>query len=135
LATAILFTSDGLAGSPGIRPPSPSFGFEPAAPISDFFWIAIFIYPFRTTASRPCGANPPVFSRPNLARGDNYEPPPYGNLLPPKPVGLILAATTLLAAGLLVSIFDFVDLPAGAAVFLLTRDFFSIAIVMSPVFI
>jgi hypothetical protein len=41
LATAIRFTSDDLAGSPGIRPPSPSFGLDPAAPISDFFWIAI----------------------------------------------------------------------------------------------
>ena len=59
----------------------------------------------------------------------NY--PLYGSVpwLPP------LAATTLLAAGLLVSTFDLVDLPAGEAVFLLTRDFFSIAIVVSPVFI
>jgi|ERR1700678_4524159 hypothetical protein len=40
-----------------------------------------------------------------------------------------LAATTLLAAGLLVSTFDFVDLLlVEVAVFLPTRDFFSIAI-------
>jgi hypothetical protein len=46
-----------------------------------------------------------------------------------------LAATTLLAAGLLVSTFDFVDLLlVGVAVFLLTRDFFSIAILASPGF-
>jgi hypothetical protein len=43
-----------------------------------------------------------------------------------------LAATTLLAAGLLVSILDFF---VEVAVFLLTRDFFSMAIVVSPVFI
>jgi hypothetical protein len=47
-----------------------------------------------------------------------------------------LAATTLLAAGLLVSILDFLELPLPAgAVFLLTRDFFFIANVVSPVFI
>jgi hypothetical protein len=44
------------------------------------------------------------------------------------------AETTLLAAGLLVSTFDFVDLLV-VGVFLLTSDFFSIAIVVSPVFI
>jgi hypothetical protein len=39
------------------------------------------------------------------------------------------AATTLLAAGLLVSTFDWVELfLVAGAVFLLTRDFFSIAI-------
>jgi hypothetical protein len=53
-------------------------------------------------------------------------------MVPVKP----LAATTLLAAGLLVSIFDFVELLLlTGAVFLPTRDFFSIAIVVSPVFI
>ena len=36
-ATANLFTSDDLAGSPGIRPPLPSFGFALAAAPSDFF--------------------------------------------------------------------------------------------------
>src|ERR1700733_8241256 len=47
-----------------------------------------------------------------------------------------LAATTLLAAGLLVSILDFVELPLLAgAVFLLTRDFFFIANVVSPVYL
>jgi hypothetical protein len=46
-----------------------------------------------------------------------------------------LAATTLLAAGLLVSTFDFADLlVVEVAVFLPTRDFFSIAIVLSPGF-
>jgi hypothetical protein len=55
-------------------------------------------------------------------------------LVPVGPTGIGLAATTLLAAGLLVSIFDFVDLPFVGVV-LLTRDFFSIAIVVSPVFI
>jgi hypothetical protein len=49
-------------------------------------------------------------------------------------MGIFKAETTLLAAGLLVSTFDFTDLPLlGVAVFLLTRDFFSIAIVVSPV--
>ena len=44
------------------------------------------------------------------------------------------AATTLLAAGLLVSTFDLVDLLLVAgAVFLPTSDFFSMAIVVSPV--
>jgi hypothetical protein len=48
---------------------------------------------------------------------------------------MILAETTLVGAGLLVSTFDFTDLLlVGATVFLLTRDFFSIAIVVSPVF-
>jgi hypothetical protein len=47
--------------------------------------------------------------------------------------GATEAETTLLAAGLLVSTFDFVDF--GVVVFLLTRDFFSMAIVVSPVFI
>jgi hypothetical protein len=42
--------------------------------------------------------------------------------------GALKAETTLVAAGLLVSTFDFVVL-LGVAVFLLTRDFFSIAIV------
>jgi hypothetical protein len=43
----------------------------------------------------------------------------------------LLAETTLVAAGLLVSTFDFTDLLlVGAAVFLLTRDFFSIAILV-----
>jgi ABC-type sulfate transport system permease component len=43
-----------------------------------------------------------------------------------------MAARTLVAAGLLVSIFDFVDLPfVAVAVLSLTRDFFSIAIVVS----
>jgi hypothetical protein len=42
---------------------------------------------------------------------------------------VVLAATTLVAAGLLMSTFDFVSLLlVGAAVFLLTSDFFSIAI-------
>lgn len=41
-----------------------------------------------------------------------------------------LAATTLLAAGLEVSTFDLVTLPLGVDAFLLTRDFFSIAIVI-----
>jgi hypothetical protein len=42
-----------------------------------------------------------------------------------------MAATTLVAAGLLVSTLDFEDLPlAGVAVFLLLSDFCSIAIVV-----
>lgn len=45
------------------------------------------------------------------------------------------AATTLLAAGFEVSTLDFVVLPlVGVDAFLLTRDFFSIAIVLSPKF-
>jgi hypothetical protein len=44
------------------------------------------------------------------------------------------AETTLLDLGLLVSTFDFTDLLlVGVEAFLLTRDFFSIAIVVSPV--
>jgi hypothetical protein len=56
----------------------------------------------------------------------------YPILLPPNPVGLGFAATTLVAAGLLVSTFPLL-LVAGE-VFLPARDFFSIAIVLSPVF-
>ena len=50
----------------------------------------------------------------------------------PNQFGLVFrAATTLLAAGLLMSTLDFEDLPlAGVAVFLLVSDFFSIAIVV-----
>jgi hypothetical protein len=57
-----------------------------------------------------------------LASGNNlYQPTLFLRLL---------AETTLVAAGLLVSTFDFTDLLlVGAAVFLL-RDFFSIAIVV-----
>jgi hypothetical protein len=45
-----------------------------------------------------------------------------------------MGETTLLVLGLLVSTFDFTDLLlVGVEVFLLTRDFFSIAIVVSPV--
>jgi hypothetical protein len=44
---------------------------------------------------------------------------------------MLEAETTLVAAGFLVSTFDFTDLLlVGAAVFLVTRDFFSIAIVV-----
>jgi hypothetical protein len=43
------------------------------------------------------------------------------------------AATTLLASGFLVSTFDFAELLLVAgAVFLLARDFFSMAILVSP---
>jgi hypothetical protein len=46
------------------------------------------------------------------------------------------AATTLPAAGLVVSTFDFaVLLLVAGAVFLLARDFFSMAIVVSPVYL
>jgi hypothetical protein len=48
-------------------------------------------------------------------------------------MGFGFAATTLLAAGLLVSTFPLLLLVAGA-VFLPTSDFFSIAIVVSPGF-
>jgi hypothetical protein len=44
------------------------------------------------------------------------------------------AETTLLGFGLVLSTFDFTDLLlVGVEAFLLTRDFFSIAIVVSPV--
>jgi hypothetical protein len=47
---------------------------------------------------------------------------------------IFIAATTLPEAGLAVSTFDFADLLlVGVVAFLLTRDFFSIAIVVSPV--
>jgi hypothetical protein len=47
---------------------------------------------------------------------------------------IFIAATTLPEAGLAVSTFDFVDLLlVGVVAFLLTRDFFSIAILVSPI--
>ena len=50
-------------------------------------------------------------------------------------MGFIFAATTLLEAGFEVSTLDLVVLPLVAVdAFLLTRDFFSIAIVLSPKF-
>jgi hypothetical protein len=51
-------------------------------------------------------------------------------------IGALKAVTTLPAEGLLVSTLDFTDLLlVGVEAFLLTRDFFSIAIVVSPIFI
>jgi hypothetical protein len=48
----------------------------------------------------------------------------------------LLAATTLLDAGFEVSTLDLVVLPlVGVDAFLLTRDFFSMAIVVSPKFV
>src|SRR5271156_6479890 len=58
----------------------------------------------------------------------DYRPPAW------PPVPGFLAATTLLAAGLLVSTFLVDLLLVAGAVFLPARDFFSIAIVLSPSF-
>src|SRR5271156_680129 len=59
----------------------------------------------------------------------DYRPPAW------PPVPGFLAATTLLAAGLLVSTFLVDLLLVAGAVFLPPRDFFSMAIVVSPFFL
>jgi hypothetical protein len=59
LATANFLAVEDRTGSPSsppgftVLPPSASLGFRPAPPISDFFSIAIFPYPFRANQPRP----------------------------------------------------------------------------------
>jgi hypothetical protein len=59
LATANFLAGEDRTGSPGsppdfmVLPPSASLGFPAAPPMSDFFSIAIFTYPFRANQPRP----------------------------------------------------------------------------------
>jgi hypothetical protein len=98
------------AGLVALKPSALAFG---GAPISDFFWIAIFfthLHSFRTEQVSVLSACAAIYLW----------------------IVIALAATTLLADGLVVSSFDLPEVLG--AVFLLTSDFFSIAIVVSPDF-